>query len=104
MREAKLAVSCEIRSRTESSCHHRAVLEIGGVAFCEPCAREQEAYFAIGELTQGETQGSGSKLLIEALKLLRRERAGGTEGIAAREDASRFPGVAETKHLALTKG
>ena len=84
MREAKLAVSCEIRSRTESPCHHRAVLEMRGVAFCEPCAREQEAYFAIGELTQDETRGSGSKLLIEALKLLRLERAGGTEGMAAR--------------------
>jgi len=25
-------------------------MEIRGVAFCGPCAREQEAYFAIGEL------------------------------------------------------
>jgi hypothetical protein len=78
-------------------------VEIRGVAFCEPCAREQEAYFAIGELTRDETRGSGSKLLIEALKWLRRERAGGTEGIAA-EMRHRFPSVAETKHLALTKG
>src|SRR3712207_5378756 len=101
--EAKLAVSCEVRSRTESPCHHRAVVEMRGVAFCEPCAREQEAYFAIGELTRDETRGSGSKLLIEALKWLRLERAGGTEGIAAGM-RHRLPGVAETKHLALTKG
>jgi hypothetical protein len=25
-----------------------------GVAYCGPCAREQEAYFAIGELTDEE--------------------------------------------------
>jgi hypothetical protein len=71
--EAKLAVSCEIRSKTENPCRRRAVVEMRGVAFCEPCAREQEAYFAIGELTQDETQGSGSKLLVEAPKRLRRE-------------------------------
>jgi hypothetical protein len=29
------------------------VVEILGIPFCEACAREQEAYFAIGELTQG---------------------------------------------------
>ena len=83
LREAKLAVSCEVRSRTESPCHHRAVVEMRGVAFCEPCAREQEAYFAIGELTQEKTHGFRSKLLAEALKKMRRERAGRREGIAA---------------------
>ena len=103
MTEAKLAVSCEVRSKTESPCHRRAVVEMRGVAFCEPCAREQEAYFAIGELTQDRTQGSGSKLLVEVLKRLRRERAGDTEGIAA-GTRHRFPGVAETKPLILTKG
>ncbi len=87
MTEAKLVGSCEVRSETESPCHRRAVVEMRGVAFCEPCAREQEAYFAIGELTQDETQGSGSKLLVEALKRLRRERTGGTEGIAAKFDS-----------------
>jgi hypothetical protein len=102
--EAKLAVLCEVRSKTESPCHGRAVVEIRGVALCEPCAREQEAYFAIGELSQDETQGdSGGKLLVEALKRLRRERAGGTEGIAAGTH-HRFPGVAETRPLTLTKG
>ena len=36
------------------------------MAFCGPCAREQEAYFAIGELTQ-EKQGLRSEALAEAL-------------------------------------
>ncbi len=98
-----MPVLCQVQSKTESPCHRRAVVEMRGVAFCGPCAREQVAYFAIGELTQEEMHGSGSKLLVEALKWLRRERAGGTEGIVAGM-RHRFPGVAETKHLALTKG
>ncbi len=98
-----MLVPCQVRNKTESPCPRRAVVEMCNVAFCGPCAREQEAYFAIGELTQNETQGSGSKLLVEALKWLRRERAGGTEGIAAGM-RHRVPRVAETKHLALTKG
>jgi hypothetical protein len=76
-----------------------------GVAFCGPCAREQEAYFAIGELTQeDETQGSGSKLLVEALKRLRRERAGGTEDSIAAGTHHRFSGVDEAEPLALANG
>ncbi|HET7271331.1 MAG TPA: hypothetical protein VFI90_09620, partial [Rubrobacter sp.] len=47
--------TCQVRSRTERPCLHRAVVEIRGIPFCEACACEQEAYFAIGELTQ-ETQ------------------------------------------------
>ena len=45
---------CQVRSRTQSPCLHQAVVEILGIPFCEACAREQEAYFAIGELMQGE--------------------------------------------------
>ncbi len=45
---------CQVRSRTQSPCLNQAVVEILGIPFCEACAREQEAYFAIGELTQGE--------------------------------------------------
>jgi hypothetical protein len=82
--EATMPAPCQVRSRTESPCLRRAVVEIRGVAFCGACAREQEAYFAIGELVaQEETQGLRSKPLAEALKRMRRERAGGTEGIAA---------------------
>jgi hypothetical protein len=39
---------CQVGSKTEHPCPHQAVTEIWGVPFCEPCAREQEAYFAIG--------------------------------------------------------
>jgi len=59
-------------------------VEIRGIAFCGSCAREQEAYFTIGELTK-ETQGLRSKPLAEALERMRRERAGGTEVHRRRE-------------------
>ena len=75
--------SCQVRSKAQSPCLHRAVVEIQGILFCEPCAREQEAYFAIGELTQEEAQGFGSKPLAEALERMWRECGGSTEGIAA---------------------
>jgi len=59
-------------------------VEILGVAFCRACAREQEAYFAIGKLAQEEElRGLRSKALAEALKRMRRDRAGSSEGIAA---------------------
>ncbi len=43
---------CQVRSKTERPCPRQAVMEVWGVPFCEPCAREQEAYFAIGEMSQ----------------------------------------------------
>jgi predicted Fe-S protein YdhL (DUF1289 family) len=95
--------SCQVRSKTESPCLHRAVVEIRGIPFCEACAREQEAYFAIGELTQEEAQGFGSKPLAEALERLRRERVDSTEGIAAQMHDGRS-GVHECKPLALGRG
>ena len=42
---------CQVRSKTDRPCPHQAVTEIWGIPFCESCAHEQEAYFAIGELT-----------------------------------------------------
>lgn len=72
---------CQVGSRTESPCLHPAVLEIRGIPFCEPCAREQEAYFAIGELTQRK-QSLRGKPLAEALRDLRGEW-GCTGGIIA---------------------
>jgi hypothetical protein len=50
---------CQVRSKTEHPCRHQAVLEIWGIPFCERCAREQEAYFAIGKLTM-QAQGLAS--------------------------------------------
>ena len=74
MTEAKQE-PCQVRSRTESPCPRTAEVEILGVGFCGQCAREQEAYFAIGELTQqeeDEAQGFRRK----ALERMRRDRTG----------------------------
>jgi hypothetical protein len=43
--------ACQVRSKTEHPCPHQAVMVYWGIPFCEACAREQEAYFAIGKLT-----------------------------------------------------
>jgi hypothetical protein len=76
--------SCQVRSGTQSPCLHRAVVEIGGIPFCGACAREQGAYFAIGELTQEEEtrdlrgepfSKSLGETLGEMLDGLRRQRA-----------------------------
>lgn len=75
--------SCQARSRTQSPCFHQAVVEIRGIPFCEACTREQEAYFAIGELTQEETRDlrgeplskSLGETLGEMLDGMRRQRA-----------------------------
>jgi hypothetical protein len=95
--------SCQVRSKTESPCSRRAEVEIRGIPFCESCAREQESYFAIGELTQEEeeAQGFGSKPLAEALERMRRERAVSRKGIAA-EMHHGHSGVDEVEPLALS--
>ena len=75
---------CQVRSKTQSPCLHQAVVEIRGIPFCEACAREQEVYFAIGELTQEETRDlrkePPSKSLGEMLDGMRRQR---TDDLAA---------------------
>ena len=79
MTEAKQE-PCQVRSRTDSPCPRSAEVEILGVAFCGPCARRQEAYFAIGELTQREeARDLRSKALAKALERMRRDRAGSTD-------------------------
>jgi hypothetical protein len=62
-----------MRSKTESPCLNPAVVQIRGIPFCEACAREQEAYFVIGELTRGK-HSLRSKPLAEVLERKRRER------------------------------
>ena len=62
---------CQVRSRTENPCLRSAEVEIRGVAFCGPCAHEQEAYFAIGELTHEDGRGLRSKRLGEVLDVER---------------------------------
>ena len=64
-----------MRSRTNSPCPRTAEMEIMGVAFCGPCARRQEVYFAIGELTDDEEEEEARDLrsgpLVEALERIR---------------------------------
>jgi predicted Fe-S protein YdhL (DUF1289 family) len=93
---------CQVRSKTESPCSRSAEVEILGVAFCGPCARKQEAYFAIGELTHEEVRDLHSKTLAEVLERKRRECADSREGIAA-ERHHGLSGPAETKPLASRK-
>jgi hypothetical protein len=61
------------------------VVEIRGVPFCERCAREQEAYFAIGELTQEEGRGLRDEPLVEALGRMRWERTDYTAAAAMKK-------------------
>ena len=52
---------CQVRSRTDLPCGSPATATILGIRFCERCAREQERYFAVGELTRvsrGESGGA----------------------------------------------
>ena len=83
MAEATKPAPCQVRNETGNPCPRRAEVEILGVAFCGPCAREQEAYFAIGELVDQETRDFRSEALTEALERMRRVRTGSREGIAA---------------------
>jgi hypothetical protein len=74
---------CQVRSKTDRPCPRPAVVEIWGMPFCERCAYEQEAYFAIGELTQEEeTRGLLDEPLVEALGRMPRERTGYTAVVA----------------------
>ena len=78
-----------------------------GIPFCEACAREQEVYFAIGELTQEETRDlrgeplrkSLAETLDEMLSGMRRQR---TDDLAAakRLDLPRVdkPGSLRLRH------
>jgi hypothetical protein len=94
---------CQVRSKTESPCLHRAVVEIRGIPFCEECAREQESYFAIGELTREEMQGLRSEPLSKTLgETLDRLRGQRTDGFAAARRLD-LPGVDETERLGLAE-
>ena len=72
-----------------------------GVAFCGPCARKQEVYFAIGELTPEDGQDLHSKTLAEVLERKRRARAESTDGIAA-EMHHGLADACEPQAIALT--
>jgi hypothetical protein len=99
--EVTQAGGCQVRSNTESPCPRQAEVEILGVAFCGPCARQQEAYFAIGVLTHEDTESLRDKALVEALKMIRWERAGVKETMAA-ELHHGLAGARESQPIALT--
>ena len=62
---------CKVGSGTNTPCLRPAMVKVRGIPFCEPCAREQEAYFAIGELTEAP-EGLREKPLVELLNRMRR--------------------------------
>lgn len=62
---------CQVRSGTERPCRRPAAMKIRGIPFCEACAREQETYFAIGELTD-TLEGFRDGPLVELLDRMRR--------------------------------
>ncbi len=66
---------CQVRIETDNPCPYPATVKIRGVSFCEWCAREQVAYFLIGELTQPQALDEG--LLAKALEGMRWERRSG---------------------------
>jgi hypothetical protein len=66
---------CKVRSRTNDPCLRPAVVKVRGVPFCEPCAREQEAYFAIGEITEASSQRlDDEESLVDMLEWMRQIR------------------------------
>jgi hypothetical protein len=83
------------------------VVEILGIPFCEECAREQEVYFAIGELTQevtrdlriGPLRKSLAETLGEMVDGMRRQR---TDAFAAARRLD-LPRVDEPDVLRLRK-
>ena len=93
---------CQVGINAEDPCPRPAEVEILGVPFCGPCARKQEVYFAIGELTHEDERDLRSKPLTEVLERKRQERAGSAEGMSA-EMPHGLSDVDETKPLAFRK-
>jgi len=61
-----------MRSGTDNPCPGPAAVLLWDVLFCEACAREQEAYFAIGELTEGPRSPRDDARLIGVLDRMQR--------------------------------
>lgn len=90
--------ACQARGGTDDPCLGFAVVKTFGVAFCESCARDQEAYFAIGELTRSRepddererwANDPDDKSLVEALGRVRRGFARKVVGSGALSGSSR---------------
>jgi hypothetical protein len=63
--------TCQVRSETARLCARPATTKLQGVPFCERCAREQETYFAIGELTEAGGRAGGESLAV-AIELIKK--------------------------------
>ena len=76
---------CQVCVDTESTSPRRAEVQILGVGFRRPCARQQKAYSAIGELTQQEEARCllGKLLAVEAFSTRLRDE---TDLAVLRED------------------
>ncbi len=63
---------CQVGSGTDHPCSRWPMVKIRGVPFCETCAREQEAYFAVGQLVTHAhvTQAQGRGLDWELARLV----------------------------------
>ena len=77
---------CQVGGETDRPCRRPAAVKIRGIPFCEPCAREQEAYFTIGELTEisrHPDDESVVRILERVWRIRRRRVAGDQEPYAA---------------------
>ena len=81
MGEPVRTVYCQVRSETDNPCGHPASVTIRGVLFCEPCAREQEGYFTIGELTEASRQFNERALIGKLDQMQRMRRRRGVVGV-----------------------
>jgi len=68
--------TCQVRSGTTHPCTRPAAVRLQGIPFCELCAREQEAYFAIGGLTEAVEQAGGGDfaVVMDLMKKIRLRR------------------------------
>ncbi len=71
---------CQVRSGTDRPCRRPAVVKVQGIPFCERCAREQEAYFMIGEFTEASWHSHDDESLggmLDRIQQIRRRRVVG---------------------------
>jgi len=68
--------TCQVRSGTDHPCARPAAVRLQDIPFCESCTREQEAYFAIGRLTEAVEQAGGKDfaMVVDLMKKIRLRR------------------------------
>ena len=75
---------CQVGSGTDRPCRHPAMVKIQGIPFCRLCAREQEAYFTIGQLTEdysGHPRDNRSLLrMLERIWVIRQRHPASDQG------------------------